>query len=649
VILEDLDALEAHRRLADLPPEFVGSVRDPRIWRRLRRYVTPYVPGMFLALVLSMISAFAAVVTLYVLMGVLRPMFEAGGRTSAGEHALQLVHRFVEQAPTLVDGGWHGVVTTLGDLARLGWDSLAPLLQLRWAAIFLVLLVSFEQANKYGQKLLMRAVALELVSDIRIDLYDKILKLSMRFFHANHSGRLLSRITNDLTKLGNLLVDVMVNWFTDVFTVVGSLWFVWTEGGPAVIVGLFIASISFAPVQQLGRRIRNREQKNQREMADLFLSLSESLSAPKIVKAFNAQEHELQRFRSVNARFTAGRMKAAELSARTEPMVEVLGAIAVALFLFLGGRRVLEGTADGATFFAIIAALFKTVSSLRRLGDTSTKMQGGLSSSDRIATLLFSKPEIVDKPDAVRLQAFERAIAFEHVDFSHEESRKVLDDIDFVLEKGHTVALVGHTGSGKSTVGDLLLRFYDVDAGAVRVDGHDVRDLELSSLRDQMAVVTQETVLFEGTIASNIAYAMPQATQADIERVAVAAHAHEFILRQPQGYQTWVGERGTTLSGGERQRIAIARALLRDKPILVLDEATSALDTQSEQIVQEAIERLMQGRTTLVIAHRLSTIRDADLILVLERGRVIERGSHAELMALEGVYSDMVRLQSAEG
>ena len=602
---------------------------------------------MLLALFMSMISAGAKVASFYLLMGVLRPMFERGQGIPVRQAAAFFLNRIASLMSESV-GAFTTLTTSVGATLDLWWSSVTPLSQLRTAATLLVCLVIFEQANKYAQKLLMRAVALDVVRAVRIALYEKIMTLSMRFFHANHSGRLLSRITNDLGKMGNLLVDVMVHWFSDVFTVVGGLWFVWAEGGSAVILGLVIAAVSFVPVQQLGRRIRSREQKNHRKMSEVFHSLSESLGAQKIVKAFGSQDYERLRFKGLNDKFTEGRMRSAELSARTEPMVEILGAVGVAIFLFLGGRSVLEGNWDGPAFFAVVMALFHSTASLRRLGDTSTKLQGGLSCADRVATLLFSSPEIVDGPDAHDLERFERCVSFEGVEYAHEQDQPVLQDVDFVLNKGQTLALVGHTGSGKSTISDLVMRFYDVDRGAVRVDGYDVRELSVHSLRSHMAVVTQETVLFEGTIASNIAYAMPDVSHEDIVRVAKAAHAHEFILRQPDGYETRVGERGATLSGGERQRIAIARALLRDKPILILDEATSALDTKSEKIVQDAIELLKKGRTTIVIAHRLSTIRDADLILVLDQGRIAERGHHQELMDMDGIYAHMVRIQSTE-
>jgi len=652
VILEDLDQLEdrRHGRKADKVPEGDrGTIRDPKITRQLTSYVKPHLPAMSVALLMSLFSAFAKVSYLYLMMGILKPLFE--GRAAALAETYQRVALdllpAIRPEPTQLQM-LESIRSMVAGLFHLGWNTLEPLSQLKTAAFLVVVLVILEQGNKYGQRLLMRAVALNVVRDMRIDLFSKVMNLSMRFFHANNSSKLLSRITSDLNKLGNLLVDIMVHWFTDLFTVTASMLFIWTEGGPAVLLGMLLAAVSFAPVQQLGRRIRSREQKNNRKMAELFHSVSESFGAQKIVKAFGAQGHEKTRFVEVNRQYTVGRMKSAELSARTEPMVEILGAIGIAAFLFLGGRSVLDGSWSGPAFFTVVLALSQSVASIRRLGDTSTKFQRGMSSADRVATLLYCSPEIVDAPEARVLDRFEQSINFKNVTYSHDPGRPVLRNIDIHLPKGQTLALVGHTGSGKSTVGDLLMRFYDVDEGAVQIDGTDVRQLSVASMRNQMAMVTQETVLFEGTIASNIAYAMPDATPEDIERVAIAAHAHDFIVTQSDGYNTRVGERGATLSGGERQRIAIARALLRDKPILILDEATSALDTKSEQIVQEAIELLKKGRTTLIIAHRLSTIREADQILVLNQGKIVERGTHRELMALDNVYAGMVQIQSSE-
>lgn len=648
VILEDVDRLEERRqrhRKKGLPDGLEGTPEDPRLWRRMSSYARPFAPALGVAVLLSFVAMAAKVAYLFVLKGLLQPFFETQMQVDPGEAWGGWARRLAESNPD----GWLETLRvqlefTLHALGT-GLRVSPPLEQLRTTALLMVALVIFEQANKYGQKLLMRRVSLRVVQRVREDLFDRLLTLSLRFFNVNHSGKLLSRITNDLNRLGNLLTDVMVNVLTDVFTVFGMLWVVWSEGGTAVIVALGLACITFIPVQQLARRIRSKEGQNQRKMSRVFLSLAESLSSQKVVKAFGAEQHERERFRAANERFTEGRMKSTELKARTDPIVETLGAIAVAFFMYLGGVRVVADEWAGPAFFTVVYALVMCVGSLRRLSDTSTKLQGGLSSADRVATLLYSEPEIVDAPDAVSLPGFADGIEFDGVWYGHLPDQPVIRDVSFRLPKGGTLALVGHTGSGKSTVADLVARFYDVDKGRVLVDGHDVRGLTIDSLRAQFAWVTQETVLFDGTIASNIAYAIPEASREDIERAAKAAFAHDFIMAFPQGYETPVGERGTTLSGGERQRIAIARALLRDAPILLLDEATSALDTKSERLVQEAIDRLKEGRTTLVIAHRLSTIREADEILVLDKGAIVERGTHDELVALGGTYAQLVAMQ----
>jgi subfamily B ATP-binding cassette protein MsbA len=383
-------------------------------------------------------------------------------------------------------------------------------------------------------------------------------------------------------------------------------------------------------------------------MGTLYNSIGEVLSAQKIVKAYGAEAHEAERFRRINDDWTQARMKAIAIKTRTGPMVELAGACGLGLIVWFGGLRVINGTWNAAEFMAILLVLVKLIGSMRRLGMLNNRVQTGIASADRVSTVLFAKREIVDEPGADELTSVDGGIELRSVSFGYDPGQPVLHDISFQVPRGGSLAIVGPTGSGKSTISDLLPRFFDPEQGVVMISGRDIRDYTVESLRRNIAIVTQDTILFQDTIAANIAYARPETPMEKIIEAAKAAHAHDFIMATPDGYETFVGERGMTLSGGERQRVAIARALLRDAPILVLDEATSALDSKAEKVVQGAIDTLKHGRTTVTIAHRLSTIRDADQILVIAEGRIAERGTHAKLLAAGGLYAEMWNAQTQE-
>jgi len=650
VILEDIDALE-RRRLKQRGRKY--SLRDlfrrtgpddPQPFRGLLRFARPHRAAIALSFLMSGVAALAKLAPLFIVKGLLQPVL---GQPEAPSVVLKHVARMLT---AWFASGWQGSLAApraTYEAFMIAWRGVAPVQQLGIACIAFVVIAIVDQANGYSQKLLMRSVVLKIVSDIRLALFDRLMSFSMRFFQANHSGRLMSRVTSDLAGLGALLVDVVIDFATDLLTLMGALVGLFAMGGWLVFAGMGLAIVTFVPVQVIARRLRRKESSNQSKLASMFINLSEVFTAQKVVKAFGAEEYEKVRFRRVDAQYVAGQLKSTELRARVQPIVDLVGAVGLAVLIWLGGLQVVNGTWAAGDLFGMVFLLWQVIGALRRLSDTNSKLHAGLSSADRVATVLFSAPEIVDAPDAVALDGFRRGLSFREVSYDHDPANPVLRDVTFELPKGKTLAVVGPTGSGKTTLADLIPRFYDVQSGEVLVDGQDVRRVTLASLRRLVAVVTQDPVLFRDSIRANIAYARPDTPMEDIVAAAKAAHAHDFIMRLPQGYDTVVGERGLTLSGGERQRVAIARALLKNAPILILDEATSSLDSASEALVQAAITNLKAGRTTIVIAHRLSTVRDADVILVLERGRIIETGAHSALMRKGGLYAEMVKIQQA--
>jgi len=438
---------------------------------------------------------------------------------------------------------------------------------------------------------------------------------------------------------------VVTGLLKDAFTIVGLVGVIVYRDWFLSIFALGVFPLCMVPLVKFGRRLRRISTRSQETMADLSVLLHETISGARIVKGFCREEYESQRFRDEAWRLFSLRMKDVSTRAISSPLMEFFGGLGIAGIIFYGGYQVIEGTSTPGTFFSFLTALIMLYEPVKRLSGLNNEIQNGLAAAARVYQVLHTEPEIVDRPDAIELPPLQRQIEYRDVSFAYRPGEMVLKHIDLVVPAGQVVALVGTSGGGKTTLVNLLPRFYEVTEGAILIDDVDIRDVTLKSLRSQIAIVTQQTILFNDTVRNNIAYGRPEATEEEIAAAAEAAYASDFIQRLPKGMDTVIGESGVLLSGGERQRISIARAILADRPILILDEATSSLDTESELYVQKALENLMQGRTTFVIAHRLSTVQRADRILVISEGRIVEEGRHQELLERGGVYRRLYQMQ----
>ena len=438
--------------------------------------------------------------------------------------------------------------------------------------------------------------------------------------------------------------EAVTSLLKDSFTLAGLVFVIFWRDWKLAIIASLVFPLAVWPIAQFGRRMRRIAAESQVSMGDLISLLQETITGNRIVKAFGMEEHENRRFARENERQFRLTMKSVTVRAISSPLMEFLGGLGIAAIIFWGGYQVIEGTSTPGTFFSFLAALLMLYEPVKRLTNVNNTIQQGLAGAERIFQVLDTEPGIRNRPGAAELPPIREGISIEGVTFRYEED-PVLRDVSLKIRAGEAVAFVGMSGGGKTTLVNLIPRFYDVSEGRVAIDGTDIRDVTLESLRAQIGIVTQQTILFNDTVRGNIAYGDVRRSDGDVVRAAMAANAHDFIQRLPQGYDTVIGEQGVKLSGGERQRISIARALLKDAPILILDEATSSLDTESEIEVQDALEKLMRGRTTLVIAHRLSTIRNADRIVALVDGRIVEEGTHESLLEKKGEYFKLHNLQ----
>jgi len=487
-----------------------------------------------------------------------------------------------------------------------------------------------------------------MITDLRDELYASTLRRSVAFFHKHSTGTLLSAIVSDIEKVQYALSTVLAESLQQFFTLLFTLGVVIVLGGRlAWVLAIFVPFILWA-ARRIGQRVRSTTRRGQDKLAEIQNILHETITGVRIVKAFCMEAWETGRFREAAKRLFRANLRSVAAAALSSPLMDVFGAIAIAALLLIGREYIKRNIFTEGVFFAFIVAVFKLYEPVRKFAQFNNNFQQAIGASSAIFSFLDTQNEIKEKPNAIALPPFHQGIYFEHVHFSYgngEDGREVLHDINLRISPGEVVAIVGSSGAGKSTLVHLLPRFFDVSSGRLLIDGYDVRDLQIASLRSQIAMVTQDTILFNDTLRNNIAYGHPETSWERIEEAAQAALAHDFIMALPEGYNAIIGERGLMLSGGERQRISIARAILKDAPILVLDEATSALDSESELLVRTALQNLMAGRTVFVVAHRLSTVRRADRILVLEGGMIVDEGTHDRLMARAGTYRRLYDLQ----
>jgi len=505
-------------------------------------------------------------------------------------------------------------------------------------------------AGRFGQSYLMAAVGERVIARIRRELYAHIQGMPLSFFASLHSAELMTRVVSDVNRLARLSSTVLVMAVRHVATIVALLVVMFAREWVLALIAVAIFPAAGVTVRALGRKLYTINKRTQEKIAELNVVLQESFAGTKIVKAFGRERLEQERFDEVNDRLLRLALKNQRTDQAAEPLMEVMGAVGLMGALWYGGYRVISGALTPGEFFSFTAAVLLLYGPVRQLSRMVNTVQQSLGSVERVFEVVDTPPAIVDAPGAHVLDGFTDRIAFEGVSFRYPETPEpALRDITLEVHKGELVALVGMSGAGKTTLMDLLPRFHDVSAGRITVDGHDVRDVTVASLRALMGIVTQETLLFHDSIEYNIAYGKPGATREEIDRAARMAQAHEFIAALPEGYAAQVGERGVKLSGGQRQRLAIARAFLKDPPILILDEATSDLDAESEFLVQQALSELMKRRTVLVIAHRLATVKNADRVVVVHGGRLAETGTHDELMAREdGIYRRLATLQALD-
>ena len=550
-----------------------------------------------------------------------------------------------------------GMVFVAGATAAMAW-LMKPVINDVFVAknkefllpISIAVLVTFAIKGfaNYAQSVIMHYVGQRIITDTQHRLYGHLTRMDLSFFHQTPTGSLISRFTVDINMMRAAVSNALTGIGKDFLTLIFLVGVMFIQDRYLAVIAFVVFPVAILPIVKLGQRIRKVTVSTQEEIGQFTTLLEQTIQGARVVKAYRMEEYEKGRFRKIAERVFQLVFKSARIRSMASPIMETLGGVAVALVIFYGGFRVIEESMNPGAFFSFITALLLAYEPMKRLANLNASLQEGLASAQRLFGLLDTKPNIIDKPDAATLKIKGGNIVLNQVNFSYIPKHPVINGVSLSVPAGKLVALVGPSGAGKSTILNLIPRFYEVDSGVIKIDGIDVQDVTLDSLRRNIALVSQEIILFDDTVRANIAYGRPDASEKEITQAAKNAAAHDFIEAMSNGYDTYVGERGTKVSGGQRQRLAIARAMLKNAPILLLDEATSSLDAESEREVQAALMKLMKGRTTLVIAHRLSTVIEADLIHVIDNGKLVESGNHPELLSKNGTYARLYALQFKE-